>query len=379
MTWSLLEPMLTATATASASEARAAETGLAAAWADLVTWFTQTPDWWVVAVIWAVAFTLFFIIRMGLRLGLRWAGGTEPGSALAVPLNLVAQTGTVFLAIMALEIAVTLVGLPERVSSGIGTLALIAVVVQLAVWIFHLVMAVLRGVAANDPEGGYDLRNALAIIRTLLIMTLSVIAFLLILDNVGVNVTTLLAGLGIGGIAVGFALQGVFKDIFGSISIVLDKPFVLGDFIVLGSTMGTVERIGLKTTRLRSLSGEQIVVPNGDLLSGQICNFKRMSERRIAFDIGVTYQTTRTQLEAIPTMVRESVQENGLARFARCHFKAYGDSALMFETVYFVMSPSYDEYMDIQQAINLSLFSKFAEAGIDFAYPTQTLHLAPTS
>jgi small-conductance mechanosensitive channel len=198
---------------------------------------------------------------------------------------------------------------------------------------------------------------------------------LLVLDNLGIEVTALLAGLGVGGIAAALAVQNILGDLLASVSIVMDKPFEVGDFIVVGELMGTVEHIGLKTTRVRSLSGEQIVLSNGDLLSSRIRNFKRMSERRVVFSLGVTYQTPHTKLESIPAMVRGIIEAQKETRFDRAHFLQYGDSALIFEIVYYVTNRDYGVYMDVQQAINLAIFKRFAEEKIEFAYPTRTLYV----
>ncbi|HEV7226556.1 MAG TPA: mechanosensitive ion channel family protein, partial [Pirellulales bacterium] len=187
--------------------------------------------------------------------------------------------------------------------------------------------------------------------------------------------SALVAGLGVGGIAIALAAQNVLGDLFASLSIVLDRPFILGDFIAVGDFSGAVEHIGLKTTRLRSLSGEQLVFSNADLLQSRIRNYKRMYERRIQFTFGVAYGTSRDQLTAIPGMIREAIAAHEKTRFDRAHFKSFGDSALIFEAVYYVLSPDYNLYMDIQQAINLTLLQGFAAAGIDFAFPTQTIYV----
>jgi len=199
---------------------------------------------------------------------------------------------------------------------------------------------------------------------------------LLCLDNLGVNITGLVAGLGVGGIAVALAVQNVLGDLFASLSIVLDKPFEAGDFIIVEDYIGTVEHVGLKTTRIRSISGEQIVISNGDLLKSRIRNFKRMEERRVVFNVGVTYQTPAAKLERISGMIREIIEAREGTRFDRAHFKSFGDSALIYEVVYFLTDPDYMVYMDTQQAINLGIFRAFEHEGIEFAYPTQTLFLA---
>ncbi len=158
----------------------------------------------------------------------------------------------------------------------------------------------------------------------------------------------------------------------------LDKPFVIGDFVIVGDFLGRVEHIGLKTTRLRSLGGEQLVFSNADLLQRRLRNYGRMMERRVLFQVGVAYETSRDRLERIPTMIREAIGRHEATRFDRSHFKEYGDSSLVFETVYYVLSPEYNIYMDIQEAVNLEIHRRFEEEGIEFAYPTRTLHLRST-
>jgi small-conductance mechanosensitive channel len=199
------------------------------------------------------------------------------------------------------------------------------------------------------------------------------IVLLLILDNLGINITGLVAGLGIGGIAVALAVQNILGDLLASLSIVLDKPFIIGDFVVVDSLFGTVEHIGLKTTRIRSLGGEQLIFSNNDLLKSRIRNYKRMTERRVVFSFGVVYQTPLSKLKSIKQIVQKIIENAENARFDRVHFKDYGDFSLNFEVVYFVTTPDYTLYMDVQEAINLDLFRRFEEEGIEFAYPTQTL------
>lgn len=201
------------------------------------------------------------------------------------------------------------------------------------------------------------------------------IVLLLILDNLGVDITSLVAGLGIGGIAIALALQNILGDLFASLSIVLDKPFVIGDFIVVDDLMGTIEHIGLKTTRIRSISGEQMIFSNNDLLKSRIRNYKRMSERRIVFGFGVVYQTSLEKLKLIDKIIKEIIKDQPRARLDRVHFKEYGDFSLNFEVVYYVTNPEFGVYMDVQEAINLEIFGRFQEEGIEFAYPTQTLFI----
>jgi small-conductance mechanosensitive channel len=184
------------------------------------------------------------------------------------------------------------------------------------------------------------------------------------------------AGLGIGGIAVALAVQSIFSDLFASLSITLDRPFVVGDFLIVGDVLGTVESIGIKSTRLRSLSGEQIVMPNSDLLSSRVRNYGRMMERRVVFETSVAHYTPIEAVERIPRLIREIVEGEADTRFDRSHFAAHGAGSLDFETVYYVRSPDYNRYMDIQQAINLRLHREFARLRIDFAIPSQKLFVA---
>ncbi len=206
-------------------------------------------------------------------------------------------------------------------------------------------------------------------------LILWVIVLLLILDNLGVNITGLIAGLGIGGIAVALAVQNILGDLLASLSIVLDKPFVIGDTIVVDKLTGTIEHIGLKTTRLRSIDGEELIFSNNDLLKSRIHNYKRMQERRVVFNLGITYQTPLEKLTSVNEMVRTIIESQPQVRFDRVHFKEYGDSSLNYEVVYFVTNPDYKMYMDVQQAINLDIFRRFQEEGIEFAYPTRTVYL----
>lgn len=197
---------------------------------------------------------------------------------------------------------------------------------------------------------------------------------LLVIDNLGFNITTLITGLGIGGIAVALAIQNVLGDLIASLSIILDKPFEVGDYIIVDNLEGDVESIGLKTTRVRSISGEQLVFSNNDLLQSRIKNYKRMDKRRILFNIGVTYDTPHEKLEQIPRIIKELIDDIPRAQFDRAFFREYGDFSLNFEIVYYVLSSTYLDYAKVHEQINLIIFKKFAEEGIEFAYPTQTLY-----
>ena len=206
-----------------------------------------------------------------------------------------------------------------------------------------------------------------------------IIAALFLLDNFGFKISTLVAGLGVSGIAVAIAAQGILGDLFNYFVIFLDRPFELGDFIIFDDKLGSIEKIGIKTTRIRSLGGEQLVVSNSALVNARLHNYKRMERRRVVFRIGVTYQTPSQKLEEIPRLIREIIESIELTQFDRSHFQGYGDFALTFESVYYVLTADYAVYMDIQQEINLRIYRAFEEREIEFAYPTQTLYLQGVS
>lgn len=201
------------------------------------------------------------------------------------------------------------------------------------------------------------------------------IGLLFFFDNMGYDVTAVIAGLGIGGIAIALAAQNILGDLFNYFVIFFDRPFEVGDFLIIDDKLGVVEYIGIKTTRIKSLSGEQLIFSNSDLTSSRIHNYKRMQRRRVVFTIGVTYQTSYENLKKIPEVLKSTVLEQDQVEFDRAHFKAYGASSLDFEVVYYVLSSDYNLYMDIQQAINFRIFEEFKKMNVEIAYPTRTLYL----
>ena len=200
-----------------------------------------------------------------------------------------------------------------------------------------------------------------------------VIGIVFLMDNLGFNISAVVAGLGIGGIAIALAAQAILGDLFSYFVIFFDRPFEVGDFIIVGDKVGAVEYTGIKTTRIRALSGEQLVFSNTDLTNSRIHNYKKMERRRVVFKLGVIYQTTAEQLESIPKIVREIIESQQDVTFDRGHFATYGDFSLNFEFVYYVTGADYNKYMDIQQSINMKIYRTFEEKGIEFAYPTQTV------
>lgn len=216
------------------------------------------------------------------------------------------------------------------------------------------------------------------VIHTILKVIIWGFAVIIILDNFGVKITTLIAGLGIGGVAIALAAQAILKDLFSYFIIFFDRPFEIGDFIIVGDYLGVVEHIGIKTTRLSSLGGEQIIFSNTDLTDSRVRNYKRMAKRRVVFRLGVTYETTLHQLKEIPGIISNIIKNVSETIFDRTHFYSYGDFSLIFEVVYYVIGSDYNKYMDIQQEINFRIKEEFEKRGIEFAYPTQTLYLSKT-
>ena len=215
--------------------------------------------------------------------------------------------------------------------------------------------------------------NGILQVITFMAWALAIIFFL---DNLGFRISTVIAGLGIGGVAIALAAQAVLGDLFSYFSIIFDRPFEVGDFIIVGDLLGSIEHIGIKTTRIRSLGGEQLVFSNSDLTNSRIRNYKRMEKRRVVFKLGVVYQTPLKALKEIPAIIKKAIKSTENTIFDRAHFFSYGDFSLTFEIVYYVLSSDYNKYMDIQQEINFAIKGEFEQNNIEFAYPTQTVYLA---
>ncbi len=326
----------------------------------------------------AIAVTVFLVMGIIRFIGVKQFSRLDKRNDVPIwPILLVVvrQTKWIFILLLALFIGSSVIEMPGRSREIFTTIVIVALLVQAGLWgaaaLQEMVEQYRRQQLAKDPAKVTTL-NVLNFIGRFILWS---IVLLLVLDNLGVNITALVAGLGVGGIAVALAVQTILGDLFASLSIVLDKPFVVGDFLIVGDLLGSVEHVGLKTTRLRSLSGEQLVFSNSDLLNSRIRNYGRMFERRVSFNIGVTYQTPREKLIKIPEIIREAVERQDKTRFDRSHFKEYGDFALVYESVYYVLGPDYNVYMDIQQAINLYIHEHFEHEGIEFAFPTQTIFM----
>ncbi len=349
---------------------------------EIVDWtFLGNTVWsWGVALVMAVV--VFAVLRIAKGVLLRYAGAFAAKTETQIDDMVVEtfkHTKPFFLVVVSLYMGTRILTFPENIGSLIRGLMVVVLFSQVALWGNATLTFWLghygRKKAAGDPSmlttlGALGFFGRVVVWGTVLLVAL---------DNLGIDITALVAGLGVGGIAVALAVQNILGDLFASLSIVFDKPFVIGDFIIVDDILGTVKHIGLKTTRIQSLSGEEIVMANSSLLGSRIRNYKRMYERRVVFTLGVTYQTPHEKLEKIPRIIQEIIESQHLTRFDRSHFSLYGDFSLNFETVYFVKDPGYNKYMDTHQAINLAIYKKFSEEGIEFAYPTQTLFIERSS
>lgn len=288
--------------------------------------------------------------------------------------DLVKRTSRLFIFALGLYFAHHWLSLSDASELWVERLVTLAIWGQVGLWGIGLVdfgiQRMIRGRPADDPARTMG-TSVLGFIARILVWGVVLLSFL---QAIGKPVGPILASLGVGGIAVALALQNVLGDLFASITILLDKPFVVGDSILIGDFNGTIERIGVKSTRLRSVSGEEIIIGNQDLVSSRVRNFKRMRERRQVFTVGVTYDTPRPKVEKIAQLLKEIVTSVPDTRFDRANFKSFGSSSLDFEVVYFVQKPDYNTLMEVQQRINLAILDRFAEENIEFAFPTQTVH-----
>ncbi|MDF3849148.1 mechanosensitive ion channel family protein [Achromobacter denitrificans] len=334
--------------------------------------------------LWAFALTagavLFFALSAALRIArTRLQRRAEmPGHPLARSLSeVLRRTNSVLLLILSLLIGAEIVGAPLPWSGrNAQHLWFVLVTLQLALWFDRaLDVALAHALAARGQASTVTATLFRFLLRTLV----AVIALLAMLDNLGVNITALVASLGIGGVAVALAVQTILSDLFASISIGLDKPFEAGDFIVFGQVAGSIEHVGLKTTRIRSLGGEQIVCSNTELLKQTIQNYKRMQQRRIVFTVRITYMTAVDEAAAVPGLIRGQIERQPETRYDRAHLARFGENALEYEAVYYVMTADYNRYMDIQQDINLGVMRELDARGIALALPERVVHVAAPS
>ena len=278
--------------------------------------------------------------------------------------------------------AITSLTLTDQIANILRIAAIVVVTFFVIRFVSSTVLELLKAYVRRG-EGGEEKVKQLKGIMLLINVVIWSIGLLFLFDNLGYDVTTVIAGLGVGGIAVALAAQNILGDLFNYFVIFFDRPFEIGDFIIVDDKMGAVEYIGIKTTRLKSLSGEQLVFANSDLTSSRIHNYKRMQRRRIVFKLGVVYHTSLDKVKQIPEILRTAVEAQNETEekvlFDRAHFASYGESSLTFEVVYNVLSAEYLQYMNVQQDINFRIYEAFEQRGIQFAFPTRTLHIAGQS
>jgi small-conductance mechanosensitive channel len=290
--------------------------------------------------------------------------------------QIIQSVGRPFYLFVSLAVAIQFIEQPDLLKKVVFYIALTVVLYTAVRAIQQLIdYGFQKGVRKRLEEDPRFDASAVRLLSKIAKWTVWLIALLLVMQNLGYDITALVAGLGIGGLAIAIALQGVLSDMFASFSIYMDRPFQTGDFIIVGDVMGTVKHIGVKSTRLQSLWGEEIIVPNKDLTEARVKNYKRMESRRMVFSFGLTYETPAEKLRRVPEIVKEIINSIELAGVDRVHWKEFGDSALTFEVMYHVNTAEYNDYMDIQQEINLQLKERLEKEGMAFAYPTQTVYL----
>ena len=343
------------------------------------TTFAGVPLWsLLIAVLAGVATYLGILLALSLLTGRAraWASQSHSGVARAM-VDVLEGTSRFLMLVAALLVGASFLDLPGRWENRLSQLWFVAVALQMGLWGMRAIGIGVRHYLAQHASSGMTQVSASATLMSWGLRTLLwSVVLLAILSNLGVNITAFIASLGVGGIAVALAVQNILGDLFASLSIAVDKPFQVGDFVVVGNVAGTVQMIGLKTTRIRSLQGEEVVMSNTDLLKQTISNFRMLERRRIVFTFGVAYDTTPEQAEAIPGVVRKLIESHPELRFDRAHFKALGTNSLDYEVVYIVEDPAFNVYMDLQQSINLGLLREFKAMGVEFAFPTRTVHIA---
>ncbi len=286
----------------------------------------------------------------------------------------ISATGLWFIVLFAAKLVTGMADPPALVVQITNVLFTVAAALQGALWVRELVLGVVEHRASGTDHGA--LGSAVGIIRLLVTIALFAIALVLILDNLGVNVTGLVAGLGIGGIAIGLAAKGIFDDLFSALSIIFDRPFQRGDSIRFDQTNGTVEEIGLKTTRIRAVTGEQVVISNTNLLDKEIHNLARLARRRIILTLGVAYYTPPETCENMPALLKEIIEGHQKCKMVRCGLVSFGDSSLDIEVQFDVASDDYNEVFDARHRVCVAILASFNARGIDFAFPTQTTAIA---
>lgn len=341
-------------------------------WDSSLQW--ADDNWLKIAIAAGAAILIFGLLSLLLNLILKRADKIAGQYAITdIASRVIRKTQSLILALIAVRMVAGYADPPAAIMHMIHTIFTIAIIWQAAIWAREIILGLIQRRASDGQNE--TLANAMGIIRLMISVALFGIAAIMILDNLGVNVTGLIAGLGIGGIAIGLAAQGIFSDLFASLSIIFDRPFRVGETIKYDQSTATVERIGLKSTRLRSVNGELLVISNTNLLAKEITNFANLQRRRVSFTIGVIYQTSPDMLRALPALLEKQVRDAG-QEYIRSSFIGFGPSSLDFELIFDVFSEDYDVVANARTAIAIGLFESLTSMGYDFAYPTQTTFTA---
>jgi len=329
--------------------------------------------WLIAGIVFVVIGATLLIVRTLLARRLSKVAARTSTTADDAVVDLLRRTRYFFIVAAAVAGATVFLDLPKRALAVGHVLGTIALILQFAIWGNGLINFWFRNYAERKADADLASRTTIAAFSYVARAILWTMLLLVGLNRLGIDVTALVTGLGVGGIAIALAVQNVLGDVFAALAIVLDKPFVVGDAISVDTLSGTVEHVGLKTTRIRSVNGEQLIFSNTDLLKSRIRNFKRMQERRVVLTIGVSYDTPPDTVARIPAMLREAVEAQDQVRFDRSHFMSYGESSLVFETAYFVLTGDYLTFANTNQAVNLAVLRRFSAERIDFAFPTRTI------
>jgi small-conductance mechanosensitive channel len=332
-------------------------------------------EWLIAGVVGVVVWAALWIARELIASRYQKYSTTKNPTLFRLIGYLISNTKQFLFVAVALDAAQQSLTLPDKVQRIVSNTVMILILIQVGLWAGRAVRFYLE---MKERERGADrvFSGSLDIVSFVARMLIWSLLILLALSNLGVNITALLAGLGVGGVAVALALQNVLGDLFASLSIALDKPFVIGDNLTIDTFIGKVEHIGIKTTRLRSESGEQIILSNADILKSRVRNFGRLSQQRILATIRLGFDTPTDKLKALPKLLENVVREHSQAQFERCHLKTLGENAFQFELSYFVQQPATNSILDLQQAVNFRIIDELRRLGVEFAYPAQLVFLA---
>lgn len=327
-------------------------------------------EWLIAVIIGVVVWAGLWITRNLIASRLQKYSSTKNPTLIRLIAYLISNTRQTLFFAVALDAAKESLTLPDKVARVVSQTVMVFIVIQIGLWASRTVRFYLK---LKERERGADrsYSGSLDIVHFVARILIWALVILLALDNLGVNITALLAGLGVGGVAVALALQNILGDLFASLSIALDKPFVIDDNLTIDTFVGKVEHIGIKTTRLRSESGEQIVLSNADILKSRLRNFGRLAQQRILATIRLDFATPSEKLKELPKLLENIVREYPQARFERCHLKTIGDSSFVFELSYFVQQPGSNPVLDLQQAVNFRIIDELRRLGVEFAYPAQ--------